>query len=242
MAGGIIYEPNAEGKSRGVKKEFISQPVRLAPMQTIESRQFFIYPLSLVKGICILSVILLHVTTGSAGMKQSQCLTSSLIFINCLTRFAVPLFIALSGFYLSLNPRNESAVPFYRRTLKFLVVPYVIYSLIYSLPAFRKSGNLLEVVRNLLTASASPHLWFGLLILQLYLLHPFLIRWYRARRHHGTLIISAFLLQIAWSLALAIMFHDPDPLRSGTGIAERLGELPPKNWTGGEGAFRPTFF
>ena len=193
-------------------------------MQANESRQYFLYPLLLIKGICILSVILLHVTSEFVRMNQSGWLTITLAFANCLSRFAVPLFVMLSAFYLSLNPRNECAGSFYRRTLKFLVIPYFAYSLVYSIPTFLKNGDPLLIVPNLLTASAADHLWFGLLIIQLYLLHPFLSRWYRACKHRGVLLISAFSLQIASMSFSFALFRNPD-LHTITGIAERLLSL-----------------
>ncbi|MBE3143620.1 MAG: acyltransferase [Planctomycetes bacterium] len=177
----------------------------------------------LVRGICILGIILIHVANGSTQYGQSAPLAHILIFVNCLSRFAVPIFVILSGFYLSLNPKNEQAAPFYRRTLKFLLIPYVSYSILYSMFEFRKTSNAMIIIRDLLIANS--HLWFVLLILQLYLIHPVLSRWYRARRHRGIIVICAFLIQISWNLALSILFRAPDLLRSGSPIIARYGAL-----------------
>jgi surface polysaccharide O-acyltransferase-like enzyme len=184
--------------------------------QKIESRQAFVYPMPVVRGICILGVILIHVATGSTLYGQSATFADCLIFSSCLSRFAVPVFIILSGFSLSLNLKNEKAISFYRRTIKFLLIPYVIYSISYSAFLMRKSGDAMILIRNLLTGF--PHLWFILLILQFYLLHPFLSRWYRGRKSHGMIVISAFLIQIAWNIILYLLWS------SGYSIA-RFGVL-----------------
>jgi surface polysaccharide O-acyltransferase-like enzyme len=167
---------------------------------TTESRTFLVYQLPFVKGTCTLGVILIHLTVGFSAVHPAGWTFASLLFLNSLGRFAVPLFVALSGFYLSLTPRNEHAVPFYRRTIRFLLVPYILYSLLYSAWNVLWHGHPWRLLSDLPLASASYHLWFGLLILQLYLLHPFLRRAYQACRHRGALVIAAFLLQIGWSI------------------------------------------
>lgn len=167
---------------------------------TGESRRFLVYQLPLIKGICILGVILIHVTAAFTEMTHSGGLFFTLLFLNSLARFAVPLFVAFSGFYLSLNARNENAVPFYRRTLRFLLVPYILYSVLYSIWDIRSGGDPWRLVKDLPWASASYHLWFGLLVLQLYILHPFLRRRYLACGNRGALVVGAFLLQIGWSV------------------------------------------
>lgn len=164
----------------------------------IEFRKLLVYNLPFIKGIGILGVILIHTTSEFSMMTDFGWLFHILIFLNNLARFAVPLFIILSGFYLSLNPRNEKAIPFYRRTIKFLLVPFFLYSLFYSILNLRAGTNIWQVVLDIPLASAAGHLWFGLLILQLYLLHPVLRRWYLSCKYPGKLVLISFAFQIIW--------------------------------------------
>jgi surface polysaccharide O-acyltransferase-like enzyme len=169
-------------------------------MITNESKTFFVYKLPLIRGICVLGVILIHTTADFATMTRFGWLGYTLIFLNSLARFAVPLFVVFSGFYLSLNRHNEDAVPFYRRTLRFLIIPYVLYSMFYSILKIGSGGNPLCIITDLPFGSASSHLWFMLLILQLYILHPYLRRWYLACEHRGALVLAVLFLQMAWSI------------------------------------------
>jgi surface polysaccharide O-acyltransferase-like enzyme len=194
-------------------------------MLTSESRRFYVYPLPLVKGICILSVLLLHSSLGHLGENRIQWLASIGPLANCLTRFAVPLFVVVSGLYLSLNSRNEHASSFYHRTLEFLVVPYCLYSLAYSMPAFRRNGDLLEIVYDLLTASASAHLWFGLLILQLYVLHPVLRRYFRASNAPKNVLVCAFIVQVSYVFAISMIFRSSDLLALPASLTQRLAAM-----------------
>jgi len=169
-------------------------------MTSAESRKFFVYPLPFLKGICILGVILIHLTATCTEMSRFGGLFHALVLLNSLSRFAVPLFIVFSGFYLSLNARNERAIPFYRRTLKFLLIPYLLYSLLYALLQGLAGVRPTRLLFDILRGSAAPHLWFGLLIMQLYLLHPLLRRGYLACRHRLAPVLAALLVQIAWSV------------------------------------------
>lgn len=168
-------------------------------MTSAESRRFFVYPLPLLKGICIAGVILIHLTATCTETSRFGGLFHILVLLNSLSRFAVPLFLVFSGFYLSLNARNERAAPFYRRTLKYLLVPYLLYSLLYSLLQGAAGVRPARLLFDFLRGAAAPHLWFGLLIMQLYLLHPLLRRGYLACRHRLALVLAALLVQIAWS-------------------------------------------
>ncbi len=169
-------------------------------MTTPESRQFFVYPLPALKGTCVLAVVLIHLTASCTGLTRFGWLFQGLLLINSLARFAVPLFVVFSGFYLALNPANERALPFFRRTLKFLLFPYLLYSLLYSALS-GTLGSPGRLLRDFLLGSAAPHLWFGLLILQLYLLHPLLRRRYLASRHRSALVLGAFLVQVGWQVS-----------------------------------------
>lgn len=61
-------------------------------MMTIESRRFFVYKLPLIKGICILGVILIHITGTFMVMTQLGWLFITLLFLKNLARFLEPPF------------------------------------------------------------------------------------------------------------------------------------------------------
>jgi surface polysaccharide O-acyltransferase-like enzyme len=179
-------------------------------MQVTESRQLIVYQLPTLKGICMLSVVLIHVA-DPWRMKPDHWLTGIVYLVNTLLRFSVPLFFLFSGFYLSINPKNECAIRFYRRTLKFLIVPYILYSLIYSLPQVWERDNwAYTIAENLLLGTACYHLWFIPAMIRFYILQPFLNRWYRTSKYPGRLVIAGLLLPVFWpALSFAIQFIYP---------------------------------
>jgi surface polysaccharide O-acyltransferase-like enzyme len=122
--------------------------------------------------------------------------------VKALCRFAVPVFVLMSGFYLSLNARNERAWPFYHRTLKRLLIPYVVYSAVYLAASKSGGGNVFWLwVSALLHGTAYGHLWFIPVIVELYLVHPFLRRWYRSVEYRGRFCGMAFVLQVCCAVA-----------------------------------------
>jgi|WetSurMetagenome_2_1015567.scaffolds.fasta_scaffold34866_2 peptidoglycan/LPS O-acetylase OafA/YrhL len=168
-----------------------------------EAREYFVFGAPVVRGACILAVIAIHVATKGEPQLWEGWLSPF--------SFAVPAFVLLSGFSLSLNERNETRpVGFYRRTLKFLVVAYLVYSAVYAVLAAHQHATLLD---SFVFFSISGHLWFMPAVIGLYLLHPWLRRLYR--RNPVATFVAAFALQLVvrpwikahaptWSLAVIV--------------------------------------
>ena len=159
-------------------------PVVVEEGEVREAREFFVFAAPVIRGACILAVIAIHV--ASKGNPQ--------LWAGWLSpfSFAVPAFVLLSGFSLSLNPRNETRpIGFYRRTLKFLVVAYLVYSLVFAVLALPQHPSLYD---SFVYISISGHLWFMPAIIGLYLLHPWLRRLYR--RSPSATCAAAFALQL----------------------------------------------
>ncbi len=127
-----------------------------------------------------LAVIAIHVTAGYIDK-------SSLAYLwNHVVRFAVPLFIVISGFLLYHTDRDApvlSPLSFYRKRLKRILWPFFIWSFIYCLFSaylLRWNNPILFLVtwgKSLLWGNAYYHLYFLPIILQFYLLYPLLRRW-----------------------------------------------------------------
>ncbi len=174
-------------------------------METAGSREFFVYSLPRAKGALILCILALHSTLEFEALRQPDRLGTLLAIVHALGRVGVPLFITISGFYLSLNPRNENALPFYRRTLRFLLVPWIAYSMFYALPPLLQRGDLIGYLRKLWQIGTTGLLSFLSIIVQLYLLHPFLHRWWRRLGRANGILAVALALQVSWTTATALL-------------------------------------
>lgn len=147
-------------------------------MKRVESLDF-------ARVLSMLSVIVIHVTAPYMGWNSDVtiCGMNLAFLLNQACRFSVPLFILLSGAALGLQEKAVQAVPFWKKRLVKVGVPYVVWFFIYELEnhAFSLSAYGQEIsdasvsyLRQFLLGQAAPHLYFISILLQLYLLYPLL--------------------------------------------------------------------
>ena len=111
--------------------------------------------IQIFRALAIIAVVTIHTTPP--GEWQVFCKP----FIN----FAVATFIFLSG-YLTKD-QGEDWKSFYFRRIRRVAVPYLIWSVMYSIPDMIASGPV-ALVKNLLTANANVHSTIYLYIYSLY--------------------------------------------------------------------------
>ena len=132
--------------------------------------------IQMFRAIAIIAVVMIHTTP--AGQWQVFCKP----FIN----FAVATFIFLSGYLTKVD--NENWLKFYIRRITRVLVPYIIWTVIYSIPDIRSSGPS-ALVKNLLCANATTTLYYIFVYIQFVLLTPLLGKLAKSPyRHLGWLI------------------------------------------------------
>ena len=128
------------------------------------------------RGMAIIAVVMIHTTP--AGQWQIFCKP----FIN----FAVATFIFLSGYLTKTD--NDNWPKFYTRRISRVLVPYLIWTVIYSIPDIRSAG-LSALLKNLLCANATTTLYYIFVYIQFVLLTPLLGKLAKSPyRHLGWLI------------------------------------------------------
>lgn len=154
-----------------------------------------------LKGLAIFAVIAVHiVNTVVARFPAYGQMWKNLVLADQLTRFSVPLFLALSGFALAQKYATHPPGFFSflsGRTLK-LIPPYLVWSVIYLLAGqLFFSGSALSggvpLWQIFFLGKAQYHLYFVPLLFQAYLLFPLLLL--LSRRHPYLLLIAAFIIQ-----------------------------------------------
>ncbi|MDO9591579.1 MAG: acyltransferase [Erysipelotrichaceae bacterium] len=157
---------------------------------------------------CVL-VVVIHVTAaGIVGYVPGSRLQYLTVIINTLSQFAVPAFIFASGYALAGQFRDEPRVPellkFWYKRLSVVVLPYVIWTLIYLILQQRFMGvcyGIGGMLKLLLTGGAFYHLYFMVILIQFYLLFPGLL-WFRRRlARYGMdvgLVAVVFLVYAFW--------------------------------------------
>jgi surface polysaccharide O-acyltransferase-like enzyme len=159
----------------------------------------------ITRGIAIFAVVVIH-ATAEATIAYPVGTLKYLLYniINSLVQFAVPLFLFVSSVVLSWKMTKEEVIltTFYRKRFKTAVLPYLIWSFLYiALKAIRYRGmtkltwNFLG--NELLNGTAFYHLYFLLIIMQLYLFLPFVCRLLKKLRLSG-LVFWTVVLQVAF--------------------------------------------
>jgi peptidoglycan/LPS O-acetylase OafA/YrhL len=148
-------------------------------LRTIEEINF-------LRGFGVLAVIAIHTTGYFTEIKSYNTLVLLNLWTDIFSQFAVPLFILISGFVLARNYRNDfSLTKFYKKRIRSIIPQYLIFSVLYTvfnnwvvMQSNPLSTNLSLLLNNILHSNASYHLWFFLIIIQLYILYPIIIKIY----------------------------------------------------------------
>jgi surface polysaccharide O-acyltransferase-like enzyme len=145
-----------------------------------------VYWISNLRVFATLTVILLH-TSGNAITPFGKISLDYWWVCQTITtfgRFAVPVFVILSG-YLLLD-RYDNLEDFLKKRFVRIFIPFVIWLFIYMIHgtfwgikservSWLSSDWLVRALTN--NASGSGHLWFVYMLLGLYLFTPILSRW-----------------------------------------------------------------
>ena len=108
---------------------------------------------------------------GALILTRSDAVWVTLL--NTFTRACVPLFIVASS-YLQF-PLHYSTGEFFRRRLVRVLVPFVLWSLVYALVWGDPVQNLKDLALNF--NYSAGHLWFVYMLLGVYLIMPMLSPW-----------------------------------------------------------------
>ena len=119
-----------------------------------------------LRGILIMFVVAIHSITSS---NNEIC---NLFYVICRTVFniAVPFFLVLAGYFFNENKYNKNHEYIYKKIIR-LMVPLIIYNFIYFI--FNDNYNL----KTLLTFSSAAHLYYIVVITQLIIITPILLKY-----------------------------------------------------------------
>lgn len=164
-----------------------------------------------VRAISMLGVIAIHVSSTFV-YAQSNLMIAGMnpaFILNQVVRFAVPLFILLSGLSLGFQRSDLSYPAFLKGRCLKILIPYLIWSCLYWLAYHRGQGGA-AFAKALLHGGACSHLYFIIIMLQLYLLYPLL------KKAVSRFPLPSFLV----SLAVSFIAHQAISL-SGSGLFVR---------------------
>lgn len=151
------------------------------------STKAFFSEINYLRGFAILAVISIHVSAYYTQMPSINALTIFYILIGSFSGFAVPAFIFISGFVLYNKYRTiNSSIEFYRKRFSIMIPQYVIISTLHLILVFFAAKVIdhtvdfspYAIILKYATGKAFYHLWFFVLIIQLYILYPYILDLY----------------------------------------------------------------
>lgn len=138
-----------------------------------------VYP-DILRILAISFVVMIHCMIGiitTAALYGTRTWYAAII-INPLLRTGVPVFFMLSGYLTLNNPKTLSFGSFYKKKLTRVLIPFIIWDVIYflvnSLTDAEAGIQPLRFFTELFDSGSNYHLWYVYTIAALYLLAPFL--------------------------------------------------------------------
>lgn len=132
-----------------------------------------------VRGLCILAVVWTHTRVGIPYNGGPYAWNFDYWLIQRqLINFAVAVFIFLAGYFVTASKVTGRAVPWLRSRAVRLGVPFLVWSVGYTLLMAWISGSwaLGPFVRDVVLGASAKHLYFIVVLLQLVALTPLLLR------------------------------------------------------------------
>ncbi|MHC1681700.1 MAG: acyltransferase [Clostridiaceae bacterium] len=133
-----------------------------------------IVELDLVRLLAAISVVMIHTSSFYPWFYKGEYVKQYFVYYQ-VTSYAVPLFICISGLLLSMKYKNKKLeyLPYLKNRIENVLIPYIIASLFYmaySGELFKQS--FVEIIVAMLLGKGFFHLYFIILIFQLYVIFP----------------------------------------------------------------------
>lgn len=145
----------------------------------------------LLRIFSILAVILIHTSTRILEATHMDLIHhQDSLFLNQISRFAVPLFFMISGFVLELSYKNNF-LEYIQKRISKIFIPYLFWSALYYFFIYTQHSD--NFFQALLSGSASYQLYFIPALLVLYFVFPLLHKLYSLLANKLVLLILAIL-------------------------------------------------
>ncbi|MGJ7922713.1 acyltransferase [Neobacillus sp. LXY-4] len=177
------------------------------------------------RGLAFLAVVFQHAMASIFYRPDISLenITIGTTFLG-LTRFAVPLFVFISGIVLFYNYNAKlNYRSFLQKRFIQIIIPYFLWTVIYFLWASLLNGvgssstgtQVLTIVKLSLTGTGYYHLWFMVMIIPFYLLFPVFRIFLSGKRKFTTnlmVVTVIFLMNLGLVYALSRgMMHSDNP-------------------------------
>lgn len=146
----------------------------------------------MIRGICIIFVVLIHCKSG-IGYQEASTGSWNFDYWIVMRQFInvpVGIFVFLAGYFVNIEKVGKSGISYITKRGGRLLVPFLIWSSFYTLiSVFAAGGNdhMKDSIFKLIFGLSAIQLYFILVLLQLAVLTPLLIKSIQGNR--GTMVL-----------------------------------------------------
>jgi len=183
--------------------------------------------LDITRALAILAVLMIHSTsTPVTTIPYNSHFFIVYVFLNIFSKFAVPVFIFLSGFvlfynYISKDFTKQMVIHFYKKRIIQIALPFLFFSVFFYVCAnylatydLRLTLNQLfsvEFLQKLVIGKAYTHLYYIFIIVQFYVLFPIILYVIKKKpRILPHLLWIGFIVQWAFFFFNDTIWHYPN--------------------------------
>ena len=138
---------------------------------------------NILRGMLCIFVLIIHTTANPSIALEPLSLSSILFSIaNSATKLVVPGFIFISGLTLTYSYKDRkinNIYLFYKNRFTNIVIPYIIWTLIYYLVYILLYNYEISInffLERLINGNMTYHLYFIIIIIQFYILFPIFLK------------------------------------------------------------------
>lgn len=154
----------------------------------------------MIRGVCIISVIIIHLLSR----QENEAINSFNIILRTVVNFCVGVFVFLSGYFVNIEKIKKDKRKWMLGRLKRVGIPFLIFSTIAATIAMMKNGNsIMGYIIDILIGSASAQLYYIVVLIQLIILTPILVKIINSKKRYLNIIIIA--ITPVYLLLLAIL-------------------------------------
>jgi surface polysaccharide O-acyltransferase-like enzyme len=162
------------------------------------------------KGIAIVAVVIIH-SCGELSNFSPHSLTGLFgIGLRQAVNFAVPIFLAIAGFFAGRGSSGPSG-EFYRKRLTRILAPYLVWTTIYLVrDGLADSLTIRQVIKGYLFGTGIGIGYFVIVLIQFTLLTPFIKR-LNSRRKHFSIMLTMTVVGVFFTYYFPAL-HPDSPL------------------------------
>ena len=140
-----------------------------------------IFYLDVIRIVAVYLVLLLHaISPFITRLDLYDTLTWNVALgISPLVRMGVPLFFMMSGYLILSDPRTSDFATFYKRRLPRILIPFLVWNMIYYLVYHivrGATGSVSEFLMGMFNQDIMYHFWYIYTLCGMYVLAPFFKR------------------------------------------------------------------